>query len=74
MMVSQKVLNDIVEDLQKNANNNKEREVYLDLHPYDMKISGEITDYILEYLKTNNFIEKGVKDGKGLIRCIVCEF
>lgn len=72
MIISQKALNDIVEELQKNANNNKDREVYLDLHGYDLRVSGETTDYVLEYLKTNNIIEKGVKDGKGLIRCTVC--
>lgn len=73
-MISQTILNKIIEDLQEKANNNKDREVYLDLHRYDLKICGEITDYILEYLKTNDIIEKGVKDGKGLIKCIVCKF
>lgn len=72
MIISQIILNKIIKDLQNKANN-KDREVYLDLHRYDVKINRETTEYILEYLKIEKVIEKGIIDGKGLIRCTVCK-
>ena len=73
-MLTYEIFKKIVEDLQRKAHNNKEREVYLNLREYGLKINQETIEEILAYLKEESIIEIGIVDGKGLIRCIVCEF
>lgn len=73
-MLTYEIFKKIVEDLQRKAQNNKEREVYLNLREYGLKINQETIEEILAYLKEESIIETGIVDGKGLIRCIVCKF
>ena len=68
--LKQKNLQKIIDDVRLKANNNSERQAYINIREYDITANSENTEYVLNQLFEKGIISKGETDGKGHINCI----
>ena len=69
-MITDEKIQKIVEDIKLKANNNSERQAYINIREYDITANSENTEYVLNQLFEKGIISKGETDGKGLLSCI----
>ena len=60
----------IIDDIKLKANNNSERQAYINIREYDITANSENTEYVLNQLFEKGIISKGKTIGKGLLSCI----
>lgn len=70
-MITNEKIQRIIEDIKLKANNNSERQAYINIREYDITANSENTEYVLNQLFEKGIISKGETDGKGHITCIV---
>lgn len=70
-MITNEKIQKITEDIKLKANNNSERQAYINIREYDITANSENTEYVLNQLFEKGIISKGETDGKGHITCIV---
>ena len=70
-MITNEKIQRIIEDIKLKANNNSERQAYINIREYDITANSENTEYVLNQLFEKGIISKGKTIGKGLLSCIV---
>ena len=70
-MIADEKIQKIIDDIRLKANNNSERQAYINIREYDITANLENTEYVLNQLFEKGIISKGETDGKGHITCIV---
>ena len=70
-MITNEKIQRIIEDIKLKANNNSERQAYINIREYDITANSENTEYVLNQLFEKGIISKGETDGKGHITCNV---
>lgn len=70
-MITDEKIQKIIEDIKLKANNNSERQAYINIREYGITANSENTEYVLNQLFEKGIISKGETVGKGLLSCIV---
>ena len=69
-MIADEKIQKIIDDIRLKANNNSERQAYINIREYDITANSENTEYVLNQLFEKGIISKRETDGKGHITCI----
>ena len=69
-MIADEKIQKIIDDIKLKANNNSERQAYINIREYDITANSENTEYVLNQLFEKGIISKGETEGKGHRTCI----